>query len=132
MAQIPDEAVHLLEGQHFAHVATVMADGTPQVTPVWIDHEGDIVTFNTAAGRFKEKNLRRDPNVAISIIDAANPYAPLTIRGKVTEITEEGADEQIDALAKRYMGVDEYPLRQPGEQRVMVKITPEKVNYYGN
>jgi len=129
MAQIPDEAVHLLEGQHFAHVATVMADGTPQVTPVWIDHEGDTVTFNTAAGRFKEKNLRRDPNVAISIIDAANPYAPLTIRGKVTEITEEGADEQIDALAKRYMGVDEYPLRQPGEQRVMVKITPEKVKY---
>ena len=132
MAQIPDEAVHLLEGQHFAHVATVMADGTPQVTPVWIDHEGDTVTFNTAAGRFKEKNLRRDPNVAISIIDAENPYQPLIIRGKVTEMTEEGADEQIDALAKRYMGVDEYPLRQPGEQRVMVKITPEKVNYYGN
>lgn len=129
MAQIPDEAVHLLEGQHFAHVATVMADGTPQVTPVWIDHEGDIVTFNTAAGRFKEKNLRRDPNVAISIIDAENPYQPLVIRGKVSEITEEGADEQIDALAKRYMGVDEYPLRQPGEQRVMVKITPEKVKY---
>ena len=129
MAQIPDEAVHLLEGQHFAHVATVMADGTPQVTPVWIDHEGDTVTFNTAAGRFKEKNLRRDPNVAISIIDAENPYQPLVIRGKVSEITEEGADEQIDALAKRYMGVDEYPLRQPGEQRVMVKITPEKVKY---
>ncbi len=129
MAQIPDEAVHLLEGQHFAHVATVMADGTPQVTPVWIDHEGDTVTFNTAAGRFKEKNLRRDPNVAISIIDAENPYQPLIIRGKVTEMTEEGADEQIDALAKRYMGVDEYPLRQPGEQRVMVKITPEKVKY---
>ena len=129
MAQIPDEAVHLLEGQHFAHVATVMADGTPQVTPVWIDHEGDTVSFNTAAGRFKEKNLRRDPNVAISIIDAENPYQPLIIRGKVSEITEEGADEQIDALAKRYMGVDEYPLRQPGEQRVMVKITPEKVKY---
>ena len=129
MAQIPDEAVHLLEGQHFAHVATVMADGTPQVTPVWIDHEGDTVTFNTAAGRFKEKNLRRDPNVAISIIDAENPYQPLVIRGKVSEITEDGADEQIDALAKRYMGVDEYPLRQPGEQRVMVKITPEKVKY---
>lgn len=129
MAQIPDEAVHLLEGRHFAHVATVMADGTPQVTPVWIDHEGDTVSFNTAAGRFKEKNLRRDPNVAISIIDAENPYQPLVIRGKVSEITEEGADEQIDALAKRYMGVDEYPLRQPGEQRVMVKITPEKVKY---
>ena len=129
MAQIPDEAVHLLEGQHFAHVATVMADGTPQVTPVWIDHEGDTVSFNTAAGRFKEKNLRRDPNVALSIIDAENPYQPLIIRGKVSEITEEGADEQIDALAKRYMGVDEYPLRQPGEQRVMVKITPEKVKY---
>ena len=129
MAQIPDEAVHLLEGQHFAHVATVMADGTPQVTPVWIDHEGDTVTFNTAAGRFKEKNLRRDPNVAISIIDAENPYQPLVIRGKVSEIGGEGAGEQIDALAKRYMGVDEYPLRQPGEQRVMVKITPEKVKY---
>ena len=101
MAQIPQDAVHLLEGVHFAHIATVMADGTPQVTPVWIDHDGDTVSFNTAAGRFKEKNLRRDPNVAISIIDAENPYAPLVIRGKFSEITEEGADEQIDARAKR-------------------------------
>lgn len=128
MAQIPDEAQHLLEGKHFAHVATVMADGTPQVTPVWIDHDGDVVRFNTAKGRFKEKNLRRDPNVAISIIDADDPYTPLVIRGTV-ELTEEGADEHIDKLAKQYMGVDEYPFRQPGEERVTVLVTPEKVAY---
>ena len=127
--KIPDDATHLLEGQHFAHVATLMEDGSPQVTPVWIGREGDIVTFNTAKGRLKEKNLKRDPRVAISIVDAENPYIPLVIQGKVVEMTEEGADDDIDALAKRYLDEDSYPFRQPGEERIIVKIEPDKATY---
>jgi PPOX class probable F420-dependent enzyme len=129
MAEIPAEATHLLEGQHFAHIATLKEDGSPQVSPVWIGHEGALITFNTAEGRLKTDNLKRDPRVAISIVNQENPYEHLLIQGKVTEITSDGADEDIDALAKRYMGVDEYPLRQPGEQRVIVKIEPEKVTH---
>ncbi|MBK5231460.1 MAG: PPOX class F420-dependent oxidoreductase [Thermoleophilia bacterium] len=130
MAQIPDAATHLLEGKHFAHVATLMEDGSPQVTPVWIGREGDLVTFNTANGRLKEKNLKRDPRVAISIVDADNPYVPLVIQGTVVEMTEEGADDDIDALAKRYLDVDSYPFRTPDEQRVIVKIEPDKATYH--
>jgi PPOX class probable F420-dependent enzyme len=129
MAEIPAEATHLLEGQHFAHIATLKEDGSPQVSPVWIDHEDGLITFNTAEGRLKTDNLKRDPRVAISIVNQENPYEHLLIQGKVTDITSDGADENIDALAKRYMGVDEYPLRQPGEQRVIVKIEPEKVTH---
>ena len=129
MAEIPDDAAHLLEGQHLAHVATLMEDGSPQVTPVWIGHEGDIVTFNTAKGRLKEQNLKRDPRVAISIVDFANPYVPLVIQGKVVEMTEEGADDDVDALAKRYLDEDKYPFRQPGEERIIVKVEPVKATY---
>lgn len=129
MAEIPAHANHLLEGQHFAHIATLKEDGSPQVSPVWIDHEDGLITFNTAEGRLKTDNLKRDPRVAISIINQENPYEHLLVQGKVSEITGAGADENIDALAKRYMGVDEYPLRQPGEKRVIVKIEPEKVTH---
>lgn len=129
MAEIPADATHLLEGQHFAHIATLKEDGSPQVSPVWIDHEGDLVTFNTAEGRLKTDNLKRDPRVAISIVNQDNPYEHLLVQGEVVDITTDGADENIDALAKRYMGVDEYPMRQPGEQRVIVKIEPEKVTH---
>jgi PPOX class probable F420-dependent enzyme len=129
MAAIPAEADHLLEGQHFAHIATLKEDGSPQVSPVWIDREGPLVTFNTAEGRLKTDNLKRDPRVAISIVNQENPYEHLLVQGKVVDITTAGADENIDALAKRYMGVDEYPLRKPGEQRVIVKIEPEKVTH---
>lgn len=127
MAEIPAEARHLLEGQHFAHVATLNPDGSPQVSPVWIGIDGDTITFNTAEGRLKSKNVRRDPRVAVSIVNQEDPYENILIQGRVTDVTHEGADEDIDALAKRYMGVDEYPLRQPGEERVLVKIEPEKV-----
>ena len=99
------------------------------MSPVWIDHEDGLITFNTAEGRLKTDNLKRDPRVAISIVNQENPYEHLLVQGKVTDITSDGADENIDALAKRYMGVDEYPLRQPGEQRVIVKIEPEKVTH---
>lgn len=129
MAEIPAEAQHLLKGKHFAHVATLMPDGSPQVSPVWVDVEDGQVLFNTAEGRLKPQNLRRDPRVAISIVDDENPYESMLIRGKAVELTQEGADDHIDALANRYMGVDEYPLRQPGEERVIVKIEPEKVQH---
>jgi PPOX class probable F420-dependent enzyme len=129
MAEIPAEARHLLGGKNFAHVATVMEDGSPQVSPVWVDSEDGLVVFNTAEGRLKPKNLRHDPRVAISITNPENPYESLLIRGRAVELTHEGADEHIDALAKRYMGVEEYPLRQPGEVRVIVKVEPERVQH---
>lgn len=129
MAAIPDEARHLFEGKDFAHVATINPDGSPQVSAVWIGLDGDLITFNTAEGRVKPKNLRNDPNVAISIAGQENPYENLIVQGKVVELTNEGADDDIDALAKRYLGADSYPFRQPGEERLIVKIEPEKVNH---
>jgi PPOX class probable F420-dependent enzyme len=128
-AEIPVEARHLLEEKAFAHVATLMEDGSPQVSPVWIDREDDAVVFNTAAGRLKDRNLRRDPRVAISITDAENPYENLLIRGRAVEITEHDADEHIDRLAKRYLDADEYPYRQPGEVRLKVRVLPERVSH---
>jgi PPOX class probable F420-dependent enzyme len=129
MAEIPAEAKHLLGGKNFAHVATLMADGAPQVSPVWIDEEDGLVVFNTVEGRLKPENLRRDDRVAISVVNPENPYENLLIRGRAVEMTHERADEHIDALAKRYLGVEEYPQRQPGEERVIVKIEPEKVQH---
>jgi PPOX class probable F420-dependent enzyme len=129
MAAIPDEAKHLFENKDFAHVATLNSDGSPQVSAVWIGLDGDLITFNTAEGRLKTTNLQRDPNVAISIAGQENPYENLIVQGKVVELTHDGADEDIDALAKRYLDADSYPFRQEGEQRVIVKIEPQKVNH---
>jgi PPOX class probable F420-dependent enzyme len=128
-AAIPDEAKHLFENKDLAHVATINPDGTPQVSAVWIGRDGDLITFNTADGRVKPRNLRANPAVALSIHGQENPYENLIVQGKVVEITADGADDEIDALAKRYMDVDSYPFRQPGEQRLTVKIEPEKVNH---
>ena len=129
MAAIPDEAKHLFENKDFAHIATLNADGSPQNSAVWIGLDGDLVTFNTAEGRLKTKNVARDGRVAISVVNQENPYENLIIQGKVVEMTHDGADEDIDALAKRYLDADSYPFRQPGEERVIVKIEPEKVNH---
>jgi PPOX class probable F420-dependent enzyme len=129
MAAIPDGAKHLFENKEMAHVATLNADGSPQVSAVWIALDGDLITFNTAEGRVKPNNLRRDGRVAISITDEANPYENVLVQGKVVEMTNDGADADIDALAKRYLDADSYPFRQEGEKRVIVKIEPEKVNH---
>lgn len=129
MAAIPDEAKHLFENKDFAHVATLNSDGSPQVSAVWIGLDGDLITFNTAEGRLKTKNLARDGRVAISITDQENPYENLIVQGKVVEMAHEGADDDIDALAKRYLGADSYPFRQEGEVRVIVKIEPEKIHH---
>ena len=131
MATVPEPYRDLLTKKSFAHVATVGRDGSPQVTPVWIDYDGTHVLFNTARGRVKDKNLQRSPHVALTIMDPDNPYRYVQIRGRVVEMTEQGADPHIDALAKKYTGQDRYPGRKPGEVRVTVKIAPESVQGMG-
>jgi len=126
MAMIPEQYWDLFQKKAFAHLATVNADGTPQVTPVWIDFDGTHVRFNTAKGRVKDRNLRRVPKVALAIMDPDNPYRYLRISGRVVEVTEQGADQHIDTLAKKYIGQDRYPFRQPGEVRVLCKVLPER------
>lgn len=128
---IPDKYRDLFTKRAFASLATLMPDGSAQVTPVWVDLEGDLVLVNTARGRQKDKNMRRDPRVAMAIIDPENPYRYLEIRGRVAEITEENADAHIDKMAKKYLGADKYPYRQPSETRVIFKIQPERVNTMG-
>ena len=131
MASSLDRYRDILEKKGFAHLATVGTDGRPQVTPVWVDFDGSHVRINTARGRVKDRNLAKNPQVALSIQDPDNPYRYVQIRGRVTEMTEQGADAHIDGLAKKYMGVDRYPGRQPNEKRVLVKITPEHVQGMG-
>lgn len=130
-AVIPDSHKDILLGKNFAHVATLMPDGSPQVTPVWVDFDGGLVVFNTAEGRQKPRNLDRDGRVAISVIDHENPYRYIQIRGVVAEKTTSGADEHIDRMAKKYMGLDRYPYRNPAEQRVIYVVRPLRVQTMG-
>jgi len=115
----------------FAQLATVNSDGTPQVTPVWVDYDGTHVLVNTARGRVKARNLERNPRVALAISDPENPYRYVGIQGRVVEMTEKGGDAHIDKMAKKYLNKDSYPFRQPGEVRVIVKIAPDKVHTNG-
>jgi PPOX class probable F420-dependent enzyme len=131
MADIPDTYRDLFTKKAFAHLATVGGTGQPQVTPVWCDFDGTHVRINTAKGRTKERNVRANPRVALSIQDPDNPYRYLQVRGRVVEMTEHGADGHIDALAKKYLDQDRYPYRRPGEVRVMVKILPERTQGMG-
>jgi PPOX class probable F420-dependent enzyme len=130
-ATVPDEYVDLLKKPAFAHLATLMKDGSPHVTPVWCDYDGTHVRVNSAKGRLKDKNMRRDKRVALSIQDPDNPYRYIAIRGTVEQITEDGADAHIDALAKKYLGKERYPFRAPGEVRVIYRIHPDRVATYG-
>lgn len=125
MKKIPDAWKAVLEKPVLVHLATLMPDGGAQSTPVWIDVQGDSLVINSAQGRLKDKNIRRDPRVALSVTDPENPYKSLSLRGRVTEITTQGADDHIDKLAKKYLGKDTYPFRQPGEVRVIYRIEPE-------
>ena len=129
MERIPEKYLDLFQKRSFAHFATVMPDGTPQVTPVWIDYDGEYVLVNTAKGRQKARNIQRDAKVALDILDPDNPYRWLGIRGHVAEVTEEGADAHIDKLAHRYKGVEKYSSRGPGEQRIIIKIAPSRVTH---
>ena len=128
---IPEKYRDLFTKRAFASLATLMPDGRPQVTPVWVDYDGDHILFNSAKGRQKDKNVRRDPRVAVTLMDPENPYRYLEIRGSIVEITEDGADAHIDKLAKKYLGVDKYPYASAGEQRVIYKIKPEHTTVMG-
>jgi PPOX class probable F420-dependent enzyme len=121
---IPSQFLDLFQKKAFASLATVMPDGTPQVTPVWVDYDAGRVIVNSARGRRKDKNMKVGANVALAIMDPDNPYRHLQVRGRVSEVTEQGADAHIDRMAKKYLGKDKYPFRQPGEVRVIYRITP--------
>lgn len=127
-ASLSDGVKKLFQEPNFAHLATLMHDGSPQATPVWIDLDGDRILVNTAEGRVKPRNVRRDPRVSISIISQQNPYSHAAVRGRVVGITHEGADALIDKLAKKYLGQDTYPFRAAGEQRVILVIEAEHVS----
>lgn len=131
--KIPATHLELISDQSkaFLYLATIMPDGSPQVTPVWFNTDGDDILINTAKGRVKERNMRHRPHVALCIQDPSNPYHYLQLRGSVVEITMDGADEHIDALAYKYLGVPKYPSRQPGEQRVKFRINISKVDAHG-
>lgn len=121
---IPKEYLDLFQKQTFASLVTLMPDGSPQVTPVWCDFDGYHVLINTAKGRQKHRNLCRDPRVALTMMDPDNPYRYLEVRGLVEEVTEEGAWDHINEMAKKYLDQDKYPYSQPGEVRIIVKIRP--------
>lgn len=128
MADVPEKYRDLFEKRAFASLATLRPDGAPHVSPVWVDWDGRHVRFNTARGRAKAKDVERDPRVALCILDPENPYRYVEVRGRVVEVTEQGADAHIDALAKKYLGKDRYPFRQPGEVRIIVEVLPERVS----
>jgi PPOX class probable F420-dependent enzyme len=132
MAIIPDNYLDLLGTKKaFANIATTLKDGSPQVTPVWFDYTGGKIRVNTARGRVKSRTLREGARVALAIQDPENPYRYVQVRGKVVSLTENGADAHIDSLAKKYLGQDKYPFRQPGEVRVMYEIEPSSAQGMG-
>ena len=132
MTTIPEKYLDLVQKKAFLQLATLMPDGSPQVSPVWFEYDGKYILINSAKGRVKDNNMRRDARVGMDIVDPDNPYRHLSIRGRVGEITERGADEHIDKLTKKYIGQDKYPYRGPGEVRVIYKIEPEHAYAMGS
>ncbi len=124
---ISEKYLDLFNKRAFAYLATLMPDGSPQLTPVWIDYDGGYILVNSAYNRQKDRNMRRDRRVAITIQDPDDPYRYLQIRGVVVEITTDGADDHIDKMAYKYHGLEKYPNRQPGEARVLYKVAPIKI-----
>ena len=130
MGTLTEQQARLLTEPNYSSLATIRCDGTPHVTPVWVDWDGEHVLVNTAAGRAKEQHLRRDPRAGVLVVDRENPYEWVSVTG-MAELTEGGADEHIDAMAKKYLDEDTYPFRKEGEQRVIFRIEPERVRHYG-
>jgi PPOX class probable F420-dependent enzyme len=132
MAAIPDKYLDLVQQKKaFANLATTMPDGSPQVTPVWFDFKNGTIRVNTAKGRVKARNMKEGSSVALAIMDPDEPYRYLQVRGKVRKVTESGADDHIDSLAKKYLGKDKYPFRRPGETRVIYEIEPTATQAMG-
>ena len=121
----------LMREPAYCQLATLMPDGSPQNTQVWVDTDGEYILVNTAEGRQKVKNVRRDPRVALNVVDPTNAWRIASVRGRVVDVTTDGADRLIDELAKKYIGEETYPFRQPGEVRLTIKIAPEKINELG-
>ena len=128
--KLPDSVKKIVQDKAYGHVITFSDDGKPQVTMVWADVDGDEVTFNTAEGRLKPKNLRRDPRVIVSVQDRNDPQSYMVFHGKAT-VTDAGADAHIDKLAKRFLGADKYPFRRPGEKRLVVRVKVDRIGGYG-
>ncbi len=127
-AKLDDYRDLLNDKKAFAHLATLMPDGSPQVTPVWFDYVGGAIRVNSARGRVKDRNMKEGAAVALSILDPDNPYRYLQVRGRVRKVTEEGGSAHIDSLAKKYLGQDKYPYHQPGDVRVIYEIEPGQVS----
>ena len=130
--KLTEKQARLFRDRNWGNVATLRSDGTPHVTPVWVDTDGENVLFNTAYGRAKIEHIQRDPRVAIEVHDEDDPQSAYVSVTGTAELVDEGADEHIDKLAQKYIGEERYPYRQPGEKRVIVRITPEKIDAYGN
>jgi PPOX class probable F420-dependent enzyme len=131
MAELTESQAELFRGKNWGTVTTLREDGSPHATPVWIDTDGENVLFNTAVGRAKERHLRADPRVAVTVLPAEDQQSGYVTVSGTAEITEEGAFDHIDKLAKKYIDEDKYPFLQPGEQRVIVKVKPDKVDAQG-
>lgn len=128
---IEGRGAELLQAKNFANVSTLRSDGSVHAVPVWVDVQEGRPVLNTAEGRAWPRNLERDPRVTITVQNLQNPYEYIMVRGRVSERTHEGADEHIDGLAKKYLDQDSYPFRQPGEQRLIIRVEPEYVHVYG-
>lgn len=128
---IPEQYLDLFDKKTFANLATVMPDGSPQVTPVWVDFDGSHIIVNSARGRQKDRNMKRNRTVSLALSDPENPYRYLEVRGRVSEITEQGASEHIDRMAMKYLELEKYPNRKPGEVRVLYKVEPQHVTFMG-
>ena len=125
--KLPPRAVKLIEGKNFGFLASLMRDGSPHVTPLWVDHEGDMVLVNTSMGQTTQRNIKRDPRVSIVIVDHENPYDRVIILGRVKAQSQEGAEEHIDELAKKYTGANKYQRSSPTEKRIIIKIEPTRI-----
>jgi PPOX class probable F420-dependent enzyme len=121
----------LMREPAYCQLATLMPDGAPQNTQVWVETDGEHILVNTAEGRQKVNNVRRDPRVAVNVVDPTNAWRIASVRGRVVDVTTKGADRLIDELAKKYLDEEAYPFRQPGEVRLTIKIAPEKINEVG-
>ena len=129
--RIEGRAEELLQAKNFANVSTLRKDGAVQTAPVWVDVQDGKAVLNSAEGRAWPRNLERDPRITLTVQNMENPYEYVEIRGRVAERTHDGADEHIDFLAKKYLGADSYPYRQPGEQRLIIRVAPEEVKLHG-
>jgi PPOX class probable F420-dependent enzyme len=131
MAKLSEKQADMFRGKNWGTVVTLRADGSPHATPVWIDTDGEHVIFNTAVGRAKERHLRRDPRVSVTVLPAEDQQSGYVSVSGTAELVEDGAVDHIHKMAKKYIGQDQYPWLQEGEQRVIVKVTPEKIDSMG-